>query len=508
MHMFNKKIKELESKNNYYRNQIEELNDKVSSLTTEITELTDKQNCIINDYEEKIKQLLAFLNTKDNSNTVNINGNIIITEEMERVLEFVDNDSVKLVFVHGSAGTGKSTLLKYICEQRPRNDYVLLAPTGIAAMNIDGATIHSFFQIPPSNIYPEDNSNVTSFVKEKLENVNLIIIDEISMIRADLFDRINSNLQYARKSNEFFGGVKLVLIGDLYQLPPILQEQNYAAYEKLGYSKGHTFFFFSNAIRDYLKSNHKLGYVELSHIFRQSDKEFINNLQKCRLGKVDDNTLNYLEKRFVPVISKEVISLVTTNALADSKNQKEYQKLLTEEKIFTARATGKYETHNANNLPAPLKISLKIGSQVIITANNGKYYKNGTVGTITAISDNGVTVNISKENRSVLVTPYTWEMKEYDFDSDTKCFILNQKGTYTQIPLKYGWAITIHKSQGLTLENAAINFGNGTFCTGQGYVALSRVRSIDGLYFLSTVKKQDFIADESIKAFLEKLSSL
>ena len=508
MHMFNKKIKELEYKNNYYRNQIEELNVKVSSLTKELTDLTDKHNSIINDYEEKIKQLLSFLNTKDSSDSVSISENMIITEEMKHILELVDNDAIKLVFVHGSAGTGKSTLLKYICAQRPKDDYVLLAPTGIAAMNIDGATIHSFFQIPPANIYPNDNSNVTSLVKEKLENVNLIIIDEISMVRADLFDRLNSNLQYARNNNEFFGGVKLLLIGDLYQLPPILQKQNYIDYEKLGYNKDHTFFFFSNAINDYLNLRHKLGFVELSHIFRQSDKEFIEILQKCRLGRVDDITLDYLKKRFIPTINKEVINLVTTNALADNKNQNEYQKLLTEEKIFIARTTGNYETQNANNLPAPLKITLKIGTQVIITANNGKYYKNGTVGTITAISDNGVTVNISKENRSVLVTPYTWEMKEYDFDSNTKSFILNQKGSYTQIPLKYGWAITIHKSQGLTLENVAINFGNGTFCTGQGYVALSRVRSVDGLYFLSPLKKQDFKADEDIEIFLEKLSSL
>ena len=153
-----------------------------------------------------------------------------------------------------------------------------------------------------------------------------------------------------------------------------------------------------------------------------------------------------------------------------------------------------------------LKISLKIGTQVIITANNGNYYKNGTVGTITTISDSGITVKISKEDRSVLVAPYTWEMKEYDFDSKSKSFILNQKGTYTQIPLKYGWAITIHKSQGLTLENASINFGSGTFCTGQGYVALSRVRNVDGLYFLSNVTTEDFKADKNIKAFLDKLS--
>ena len=179
---------------------------------------------------------------------------------------------------------------------------------------------------------------------------------------------------------------------------------------------------------------------------------------------------------------------------------------MAEEKLFTARVTGNYTTQNANNLPAPLKISLKVGTQVIITANNGNYYKNGTVGTITAISDNGVTVKISKEDRSVLVAPYTWEMKEYDFDSQSKSFILNQKGTYTQIPLKYGWAITIHKSQGLTLVDASIDFGNGTFCSGQGYVAISRVRSVDGLYFLNKVKSNDFIADDNIEKFLMDIS--
>ncbi|MBO4507863.1 MAG: AAA family ATPase [Spirochaetaceae bacterium] len=507
-----KKVEILENRNYSLRRQINQLENQCRQLQAQINskekELIDFQNThksIVDDYENKIKELQKFIDSKKSQEppVPTKSDEIILTDEMQRVLDLVNNPTAKLIFVHGSAGTGKSTLLKYICDNYTRDDFVLLAPTGIAALNIDGATIHSFFQIPPTNIYPSDNANVSNSVEEKLQNINFIIIDEISMVRADLFDKLNYNLQYARNNHEFFGGVKLLLIGDLYQLPPVLKKQDYSDYEKLGYKQDETFFFYSNAIKNFINSKQKFHYVELTHIFRQNDKEFINVLQKCRLGKVNDNSLEYFQKRFVPITSNEIVNLVTTNAMADNKNTSEYQKLLDPNEIlFNAKVSGIIPKDG--NLPAPATITLKIGTQVIITANESDY-KNGTIGTVAAISKNGVSVKIEKENRTVFVTPYTWEYKEYVYDKTTDSFELTIKGTYTQIPLKYGWAITIHKSQGLTLDSTAINFGRGTFCTGQGYVAVSRVRSVNGLYFLNNVRKADFKADSNIDSFLKAI---
>lgn len=460
------------SKIEYYQNRINELSNTVS-----------KQEKYINQLEEYLMPTPELPPTGD------------LTQEMKYAFEQIKNASKQIIFIHGSAGTGKTTFLNRLQQNKVYNNTIYLAYTGIAATHINGSTIHSFFNIPPVDVIQVGKGQYSNNLFEKLSIVDLIVIDEISMVRADLMDEIDYELRQAKKNHLPFGGVKMLLVGDLYQLPPILK--NKLSFKKAGYDDKNPYFFASFSMQNAIKQD-LIAKIEFTTIFRQSDKLFISVLQKCRKGNTDPRDIKYLNKQVMNSYINNIIVLATTNEIVDSKNEEEYNKLTGVEFKYKGILFGNFPK---NNLPAPADIKLKAGAQVLILANE-ENYKNGNIGIIISIQNNSIKVKIpSENNRIVSVFRHTWEFKEYVKENGS--LVLKTTGSYEQMPLKLGWAVTIHKAQGLTLDSAIIDFGDRTFAAGQGYVGVSRVKTLDGLHFTRSVKSSDFFTSSKISEFLE-----
>lgn len=421
--------------------------------------------------------------------------------ELQQAWQIIESTGTNL-FLTGKAGTGKTTFLRKLKELSPKR-MIVVAPTGIAAINAHGMTIHSFFQLPLAPFIPETTFNAQQnhyrFSKQKtdiIRSIDLLVIDEISMVRADLLDAIDSVLRRYRKKNEPFGGVQMLLIGDLQQLPPVVTDKEQ---ELLSQYYDTTYFFGSHALR---KTNFVA--IELKTVYRQSDSAFLSILNKVRENNVDRQTLGELNKRYIPDFNRyddsKYIRLTTHNRQAQEINNRKLDELPGREFTFKATIEDDFPEYS---YPTDLLITLKQGAQVMFVKNDtsgDKRYYNGMLGEVCAISEKGFSVKSKDTGDIISVGPEEWANCKYALDKETKEITEIVEGIFRQYPVKLAWAITIHKSQGLTFEHAIIDIQN-SFAHGQTYVALSRCKSLEGLVLSRPISEHAIICDNSIKDF-------
>ena len=423
-------------------------------------------------------------------------------KELELAWEFVNNTN-RSVFLTGKAGTGKTTFLHKL-KMNSLKRLVVVAPTGVAAINAKGVTIHSFFQMPFGPIFPDTDLNNTGgfnrkFSKTKIniiKSMDLLVIDEISMVRADLLDGIDRTLRRFRNRNKVFGGVQVLMIGDLQQLSPVIKDNEWELLKHI-YSNG--FFFSSQAFQKCQAIT-----IELKHIYRQENPKFIEILNEIRNNRLSETADSELNKRFIPNFTPQpdagYISLTTHNNKADATNNSELDKLSTKSFTYKAKVEGKFPEISYPNSES---LKLKVGAQVMFIKNDSgpeKRYFNGKIGKIIHLEKDEVVVHCPDDDFNINVTPEIWENINYTVDAETKAISEEKIGSFTQMPLRLAWSITIHKSQGLTFERAIID-AQGAFAHGQTYVALSRCKSLEGLVLKSKIDSSQIINDQNVLLF-------
>ena len=430
------------------------------------------------------------------------------------------NQSSRNIFLTGKAGTGKTTFLKYI-RQNCSKQMAVVAPTGVAAINAGGVTIHSFFQLPFSPFIPDSKSfgnndaitdkhsllsrlRLTSEKKKVLQELELLIIDEISMVRCDTLDAIDTVMRHIRQRKfDRFGGVQVLFIGDMFQLPPVVPDQEWQILSEYYNSP---YFFDSKVIFE-----EPPVYIEFTKIYRQSEERFISLLNQVRNNEMNDEGIKTLDSRFIPdfLRSKDdgYVILTTHNRKADVTNAGELQKLDGKLQLFTAEIKGEFPE---KSYPVEIQLTLKVGAQVMFikndTADRGKRYFNGKIGAITKIEPDKIYVQCKDESDEIEVTKETWDNIRYSVNTSTRQLEEETLGSFIQFPLRLAWAITIHKSQGLTFEKAIIDAGDA-FAPGQVYVALSRCTSLSGMVLQSKVRSSSLHSDGRIVAFSKSRSS-
>jgi len=431
------------------------------------------------------------------------------------------NQTNQSIFLTGKAGTGKTTLLKKIISSTYKNA-VIVAPTGIAALNAGGVTIHSFFQLPFGGFVPEfgvapqfsnaikletKDSLMRHFTMNKqrqnmMRNLELLIIDEVSMLRADLLDAMDWTLRNVRRENQPFGGVQVLYIGDLLQLPPVVKNEEWSILRN--YYQG-MFFFNAKVVQE-----QKPLYIELSTIYRQQDVDFIqvlNNLRDNRISEEDVLVLNkFVKPDFDSIKEEGYITLTTHNAKADEINAKALKSLNAKSLFYQAEINGEFPQHLYPNDP---KMELKVGAQVMFIKNDisfDKNFYNGKMGRIDYLGPDEITVYFPEEKKKIVVEKYEWNNIKYSLNATTGEIKEEVMGTFVHYPLKFAWAITVHKSQGLTFDKAVLDVSD-VFAPGQAYVALSRLRSLDGLVLLKPMRMNGLSNDHNVVAYAENKAS-
>ena len=425
--------------------------------------------------------------------------------ELELALQFIEKTDRNL-FITGKAGTGKTTFLHQI-KKKSLKRMVIVAPTGVAAINAKGVTIHSFFQMPFGPILPNQIANTSNaqrkFSKTKIDiikSLDLVIIDEISMVRADLLDGIDQVMRRYKNRNKVFGGAQILMIGDLQQLAPVVRPNEWSLLQ----AHYNTIYFFSS--KAYQEAN--VVSIELKHIYRQKNEDFIKILNEIRTDTLSDMSAKILNKNYNPSFSptKEegYITLTTHNNRANLINESELNKLKIKSSFFKAEISGKF---SENAYPNAERLELKVGAQVMFIKNDSstdKRYYNGKIGIITAISKESVTVKCANEIDEIVTEKETWSNINYSINEETKAIKEEMIGAFSQIPLRLAWAITIHKSQGLTFEKAIID-AEASFAHGQTYVALSRCTSLEGLVLKTPITSSAIINDNTVSIFNESV---
>lgn len=413
------------------------------------------------------------------------------------------------VFLTGKAGTGKSTFLRYITSHTKKK-YVVLAPTGIAAVNVGGVTLHSFFRIPFKPITPDDPDFARDRIKSRMkypghlvkliQNLDLIIIDEISMVRADIIDFIDKLLRtYSGNQREPFGGKQLLLVGDVFQLEPVVTGDMRDILKKYY----HDFYFFSA----HAFSDLKIIPIELRKVYRQTDCDFVALLDRIRMGVTTPDDIHRLNSRCPDTFSlpipeakskKFTMTLATRRDMVDYINEHHLDAIKKPLVTFIGTIKGDFPE---NSLPTDLELSLKEGAQIVFIKNDpDRRWVNGTLGRISRLANDLLEVKLENGDTHTIL-PEKWSNIKYTYDPRTKKIEEEELGSYTQYPVKLAWALTVHKSQGLTFNNVIIDMGRGAFTGGQTYVALSRCRSFDGLTLKSTVADRDIFVNPAIVNF-------
>ena len=421
--------------------------------------------------------------------------------EQQKAYDLVEKTNTCL-FITGKAGTGKTTFVKMIQEKVNKN-FLVLAPTGIAAIAVGGQTMHSFFGFPMEVIGPYTKIDVPYSNVEILEKVDTIIIDEVSMVRCDMVDAMDRCLRTVYSTNMPFGGKQVLFVGDLFQLPPVVKRGS-ADDDMLHdiYGAGVPFFYKASVLK-----RMNLPKIEFRKIYRQKDPQFVDILNKLRSGSVNTDDLNLLNQHVRATDECEDYSVILTgyNSMADKINRKKLEALDTEEFCYTADVDGKF---NAYDSPAPKELRLKVGAQVIFCRNdytNGCV--NGTIALVTALDEERITVKL-EDGREFNVGKFTWESQEKVYHRKTRKIESETVGTYTQYPLKLAWAITIHKSQGMTFDRMHFDLTRGVFAPGQAYVAISRMRTLDGLTLSNPIKQHHVTQNPEILAFANSFNDV
>lgn len=425
-----------------------------------------------------------------------------MTEQTQLAWDIIETTNTNL-FLTGKAGTGKTTFLRRLKEESSKR-IVVVAPTGIAAINAEGVTIHSFFQLSFAPFIPNYNLKEQQFrfSKQKINvirSIDTLVIDEISMVRADLLDAVDSVLRRFRKNNLPFGGVQMVMIGDLGQLAPVAKDDEWQMLSRY-YD---TPYFFSSLA---LKST-RYAIVELKTVYRQSDSHFVELLNRVRDNRADDSVLAALNSRYIPNFQPPVeegyIRLTTHNFQAQQENDRQLALLPGKPYTYEASITGKYPEML---FPTEQTLTLKEGAQVMFVKNDSsadKAFYNGMLGTVTEINDKNLFVRTKDTGVVIKVEPEQWENTRYDINERTNEITEEVEGTFTQLPVKPAWAITVHKSQGLTFDRAIIDVQRA-FTHGQTYVALSRCRTLEGLVLSAPLPMSAIIRDGAVDDYVSR----
>lgn len=437
--------------------------------------------------------------------------------QFNQIADFTErfiNQTNRSIFLTGKAGTGKTTFLRHLVKTTHKQA-VIVAPTGIAALNAGGVTIHSFFQLPFGSFIPEfgagtatDSLKIESKStlmhhfkmnaarRSMFRSLELLIIDEVSMMRADLLDAMDWTLRNVRKNNAPYGGVQVLFIGDLLQLPPVVKQQEWTHLSK--YYNG-MYFFHAKVI-----SETPPLYVELEKVYRQEDQEFIEILNNLRNNSITDSDIKVLNQHvkpdFKPETEEGYITLTTHNREADNINRRALDALKSNVRKYEAEVTGKFPEYL---YPIEATLELKIGAQVMFVKNDPtpeKLFYNGKMGRVVALDRDEVKVLFPEEKRTITVELYEWENIRYTYNDSNGEMDAETLGTFVQYPLRLAWAITVHKSQGLTFDKAVLDISN-VFAPGQAYVALSRLRSLKGLVLLQAMRKNGLTTDAQIKEY-------
>lgn len=406
-----------------------------------------------------------------------------------------------IVMITGRAGTGKTTLIRKLIEQDDKNQ-VVVAPTGVAAVNVGGQTIHSFFRIPP-RLHNLDEIHPRRGGAKLFKNLKRVIIDEISMVRADLLDAVDYAMQINRKDSRPFGGVQMVLVGDFLQLPPVVRGDEAEILSNMGYET--PFAFSAKCLRD-----NPVTKIELTKIYRQDDPDFIRLLGNLRSGHGLAETIEAFncachgphKQNADPVI------LCGTNAVADRYNRDGMNALPSQSVSYEGVLSGEFNL-DKDKLPAPEMLTLKVGARIMMVKNDkDKKWVNGSLGTVARLGQDRIWVNLDDKGGEYEVAKVSWDNIRYGWDEAAGSIQANTVGSYSQIPVILAWALTIHKAQGLTLENVRVDLATGAFASGQAYVALSRARSLEGLSFATPLRAADIIVDSALSSHVGLLGRI
>lgn len=413
----------------------------------------------------------------------------ILLPEYTQAINALTNGT-PVVFCSGPGGTGKSTFIKYI-RSKVKNS-ILLAPTGIAAINIGGRTIHSVFKFPPAFLTPDDIKRTNKTVRQYLKSTNLLIIDEISMVSSNLMDGMDEFLRINLGVDKPFGGLPVLLVGDLFQLPPIVTDTTKPLFEEYYDS---ALFFDSAVIKD-LRAKNQFQMVQLKSVLRQKDDTFIRILGSIRTGTNVEEAVDQLNElaNYANDAPDGYVQITPYNDVSNVTNKRRLDEIVCTPRTYYGNIVGQF---NPKNFPVDQAITLKVGAQVMISKNINREIINGTVGKIVKLNDTSVVVDTP--SGQIEVFPANWD--EYGYTVVNGQYTSDVVGTYTQVPIKLAWSMTIHKVQSATIKQLYVDMDRGSFAPGMLYVALSRAVSLDGLILSKPIEYDDVIVDEKVIEF-------